>query len=111
MTSYPVRVLCAGKDPELLSTRCAVLRHSGYDAQAASPSEIEALLGTREEFDLIIVSALLSEWERRHILSAAGKTPTYLLQGMTLAAELLGQVERLLLPGRPRLPWSGPPCH
>jgi hypothetical protein len=111
MTSYPARLLCVGKEPELLHTRCAVLRHDGYEAQAATLPEVEVLLPTGEEFDLIIVSAQLSESERGRILSAAGETPTYVLYGLTLATELLAQVVRLLPATRPRLPWSGPPCH
>ena len=110
MTCYPARVLCAGNDPEVLHSRCAVLRHAGYEAQAATPPEVEILLRT-EEFDLIIESARLTESERGRIRSAVGETPTYVLRGLTLAAELLSEVERLLPPARPRLPWSGPPCH
>jgi DNA-binding response OmpR family regulator len=110
MTSYPARLLCAGEDPWLLHTRCAVLRQAGYEAQAATVPEAEVLLRT-EEFDLIVVSAQLSESERGRILSAAGETPIYVLHGLTLATELLAQVERLLPATRPRLPWSGPPCH
>jgi hypothetical protein len=55
--------------------------------------EAEVLLRT-EEFDLIVVSAQLGESERGRILSAAGETPTYVLPGLTLAAELLAKVER-----------------
>jgi DNA-binding response OmpR family regulator len=110
MTSYPARLLCAGKEPELLQSRCAVLRQAGYEAQAATVPEVEVLLRT-EEFDIIVVSAQLSESDRGLILSAAGETPTYVLHGLTLASELLAQVERLLPATRPRLPWSGPPCH
>ena len=110
MTCYPARVLCTGNDPEVLHSRCAVLRPAGYEAQAATPPEVEILLRT-EEFDLIIVSARLSESEKGRILSAVGETPTYVLHGLTLAAELLSEVERRLPPAHPRLPWSGPPCH
>ena len=110
MTCYPARVLCTGNDPEVLQSRCAVLRPAGYEAQAATPPEVEIFLRT-EEFDLIVVSARLSESEKGRILSAVGETPTYVLHRLTLAEELLSDVERLLLPTRPRLPWSGPPCH
>jgi hypothetical protein len=110
MSSYPARVLCAGNELEVLHSRCAVLRHDGYEAQAATLSEVEILLRT-EEFDLIVFSGSLSEAERGHILSAAGETPTYVLQRPTLAEELLARVERMLPAARPRLPRSGPPCH
>lgn len=95
MTSHPARLLCIGNEPKLLQTRCAVLRHCGYDAQTATLPEAEILLRT-EEFDLIIVSACLSEWERGRILSVAGKTPTYVLPGLMLAREMLAQVDLLL---------------
>jgi DNA-binding response OmpR family regulator len=91
----PARLLCIGKDPDLLRTRCAVLSQSGYDAQAVMLEEAESLLRT-SEFDLVIVSAGLSAWERGSILLAAGKTSTLVLTELTLADDLLAQVERLL---------------
>jgi hypothetical protein len=98
MPPRPTRLLCTGEEPEVLRTRCAVLRHCGYDAQVATLTVAEILLRT-EEFDLIIVSAWLGEWERGRILSAAGKTPAYVLPGFMLPREMLAQVD-LLLPGR-----------
>jgi DNA-binding response OmpR family regulator len=97
MPSRPARLLCVGKDRELLQTRCAVLTQSGYDAQAATLPEAEILLRA-EEYDLVIVSAWLSEWEGGRILAAAGKTPPLVLGELTLAWELLAKVERLLPP-------------
>jgi hypothetical protein len=77
MTSYPARLLCAGNDPEVLHSRCAVFRHAGYEAQAATAPEVEILLRT-EEFDLIIVSARLSESERGRIfLQPVRRPPTF----------------------------------
>jgi hypothetical protein len=98
MASRAARLLCTGREPELLTTRCAVLKAAGYDAQASTLWEGEALLRTVEEFDLIIFSAGLSESERGGILSAAGETPTYVLQELVHPAELLAQVDRLLAP-------------
>ena len=95
MPSRPARLLCAGKDPGLLQTRCAVLERSGYHAQPAVLPEVETILRT-EEFDLIIVSAWLGEWEKGQILSAAGKTPALMLTELTFADNLLAQVERML---------------
>jgi hypothetical protein len=91
----PVRLLCAGNEADLLESRCAVLRYSGYEAQVATLSETETLLRVGK-YDLVVISAHLSEWERGRILSAAGKTSTYILRELTLASELLAQVERLL---------------
>lgn len=101
MPSRPARLLCVGNELDHLRTRCAVLSHSGYDAQSATVPEAETLLST-EQFDLIIVSAWLSEPEsepeRNRILWAAGSTPSLLLQGFITAEELLAEVERLLSP-------------
>ena len=95
MSSRPARLLCAGKDPGLLQTRCAVLERSGYRAQPAVLPEVETLLRS-EEFDLVIVSAWLSEWEKGQILATVGKTPAIVLTELTLADKLLAQVERRL---------------
>jgi hypothetical protein len=96
MPTRSARLLCTGNDPILLETRCSVLIQSGYDAQAATLTEAETLLH-REQFDLVVVSAWLTEWERGRILAAAGKTPAYALPELTLADELLAQVERRLI--------------
>jgi DNA-binding response OmpR family regulator len=67
------RLLCVGKTPYLLESRCAVLTHSGYEAHAATLSEAEILVRT-EQYDLVIVSAWLSEWDRERILSSRKNT-------------------------------------
>ena len=91
--AFPARLLCTGNEADLLESRCTLLRHSGYEAQASTLQEAEILLRT-EKYDLVIISAWLSEWERDQILPAAGKTPTYVLSGLTFTSELLGEVER-----------------
>jgi hypothetical protein len=95
MASRSARLLCVGKELDLLRTRCDVLSQSGYDGQSASLEEAEALL-LKEEFDLVIVSAWLTESERDRILAAAGLTPTLVLHKLTFAPELLAEVERRL---------------
>jgi hypothetical protein len=97
MSYHSARVLCTGNEAGLLQCRCDVLRHHGYEAQAATLPEGETLLRAGK-YDLVIICAWLTEWERGRILSAAGKTPTYVLRGMTLAPELLAQVEQRLCP-------------
>jgi hypothetical protein len=99
MQSRHARLLCVGAELDSLQTRCAVLSHSGYDAKSASVAEAEILLGT-EVFDLVIVSAFLSHEEKGCVISAAGDTPILVLEGLTLALELLDKVERRLLPER-----------
>ena len=92
----PARLLCVGNDIKHLQTRCAVLESVGYDAESAVMPEAETLLRA-EEFDLVIVSAWLDEWEKGKILTAAGKTPALVLTELVLADKLLAQVERLLV--------------
>jgi hypothetical protein len=72
-----------------------VLSRYGYDATSATVAEAEILL-RNEEFDLVIVSAFLSQSEKGCAISAAGETSTLVLEGVTLAPELLAEVERLL---------------
>jgi hypothetical protein len=97
MQPRPARLLCVGKDPEPLQTRCAVLNHAGYNAQIVMLEEVERLM-RMSEFDLVIVSAWLSDEEKGRILSAAGETPILVLTGLTLAKDLLAKVERMLQP-------------
>jgi hypothetical protein len=91
----PARLLCVGNGVDHLQTRCAVLGSAGYDAKSAALPEAETLLRT-EEFDLIIVSAWLEEWEKGQILKAAGKTQALVLTELTLADKLLAEVGCLL---------------
>jgi DNA-binding response OmpR family regulator len=95
MPARPARLLCVGRERYLLETRCAVLGQSGYDAQSATLLEAEELLRT-EKYDLVIISALLSDEERSHMLTAVGDSPTLVLNGVTFASELLSEVERKL---------------
>jgi CheY-like chemotaxis protein len=93
----PARLLCVGKEPDSLQIRCSVLESAGYDAKSATVAEAVKLLRI-EEFDLIIVSAFLSHEERDKVISAAPDIPNLVLDGLTLAPELLAQVERLVSP-------------
>jgi hypothetical protein len=58
----------------------------------------KVLLRTGEEFDLTIALHRRVNGERIRILPYANEMPTYKSLGLTLAAELLVQVERLLAP-------------
>jgi DNA-binding response OmpR family regulator len=96
MRGNPARILCIGKDSGLLRSRCAVLTHAGYDAQAVMFAEAESLLRTAE-FDLIILSAILSAEERDHISEFIGDgVPILALKKLTFASELLADIEHRL---------------
>jgi hypothetical protein len=96
MLSNPPHILCIGKDSGLLRSRCAVLEHAGYDAQAVMFAEAETLLRTTE-FDLIILSAILTNEERDYISAFIGDTvPILVLKKLTFASELLAEIEQRL---------------
>src|SRR5216684_8760998 len=96
MVSRPARILCVGNDSDLLLTRCAVLSKAGYESRSATVSEAEILL-RMERYDLVIVSAFLSLHERHRTVSAVGDGPILVLNGLTLAPELLAMVEARLV--------------
>jgi hypothetical protein len=94
--SKQARILCIGKDSGLLRSRCAVLSHAGYDAQAVMYGDAENLLRT-EEFDLILLSAILNGEEKDHISAIVrGGTPILPLKKLIFASELLAEVEERL---------------
>jgi hypothetical protein len=67
-----------------------VVAHSGHEAHAATFQEAEALLST-ERFDLVILSATLSDYETRRIVSAVGKRRTIVLRGVAFGHGLLAE--------------------
>lgn len=96
MHTSSARILCIGKDSGLLRSRCAVLGHGGYDAHYVMYPEAEHLL-SREQFDLIILSAILSEEEKDHIRTLIGSAqPVLTLKKLVFASELLRDVEQRL---------------
>ena len=93
MTIKPARLLCVGREINLLRIRCEILTEFGYEAQAISLIESEDLL-RRDTFDLVILSASLSEQEKDRILEViGGRMPTFQLSTMLLPTELLWEVE------------------
>ena len=89
------RILCVGNEMTLLRIRSQVLAHAGYSSQTATVKDAAELI-SKETFDLVIVAAFLSEAERRRVLSAAGDTPTLVLQGLAVPPELLAAIEAKL---------------
>jgi hypothetical protein len=92
------RIFCIGADESLLRTRCAVLARNGHEALCSLFRNAEGILRS-EPFDLIVVSAFLSDREKAEVLTIVdGKTPTIMLEGLTMAPELLTLVDRWLAP-------------
>jgi hypothetical protein len=71
------------------------LTHAGYSSQTATVKDAAELI-SKDAFDLLIVSAFLSEADKRRVLSAAGETPTLVLQGIVVAPNLLAAVDAKL---------------
>jgi hypothetical protein len=92
------RILCVVKRPYhvAVETRCSILKNAGYDARAAWLGEAQTLL-RGQTFDLVILSALLSDEEIGQIATAAGsKTQIMILSGFVWPSALLAEVaERL----------------
>jgi hypothetical protein len=96
MASRPPRILCIGRDPLLLQSRCAVLSHNGYDAQAATVPGARRKLQD-DTFDLVILSGRLSERKRESEIIPAG-TQTLEIQRFLLPSEMLEAVAERLRP-------------
>jgi DNA-binding response OmpR family regulator len=62
------RVLTVGTDVALLATRQALLVSRGYDSVIATPEDFDEKLRSAK-FDLVILSAILSQEERGRILA------------------------------------------
>ena len=60
------RVLTVGIDVDLLSTRQALLTSRGYDSLIATPKDVDEKLDSGR-FDLVILSVMLSQEEKRQI--------------------------------------------
>jgi DNA-binding response OmpR family regulator len=89
------QILCVGHEPDLLALRCAILDQAGYASVSAKVEEAEALL-KREKFDLVIVSARVSEQEIRRLRSLTPDIPVVLLDGVTFPRDLLKHVSDLM---------------
>jgi hypothetical protein len=98
MVNDRAQILCIGKDSGLLRSRCAVLTHAGYDAQAVIFCEAETLLRTAD-FDLLVLSAILRDEEKDYIAALVGGTSRILaLPKLIFASELLVEVKQRLQP-------------
>lgn len=92
--SRAAKVLCVEADSAALESRCAVLKHSGYDVVSASPQLAErVLLG--QKFDLIVLS-WLRDYDLQRILSFVDGAEVLVLDGITMPTELLSLVAQRL---------------
>jgi DNA-binding response OmpR family regulator len=96
MSTVARQILCVENDPGVLGTRCSVLTNSGWNARGATSLQAEFLLRSKT-FDLVILSASLSDSERARLIRAAGPKALFLeLSGFTEPAMLLADVAEKL---------------
>jgi DNA-binding response OmpR family regulator len=90
------RVLTVGTDVGMLATRQALLVSRGYDSLIATPEDLDEKLRSAN-FDLVILSAMLSQKERGQILAElpAGTRPL-VLETLVWPNDLLRMVAEAL---------------
>ena len=90
------RVLTVGIDVDLLTTRQALLTSRGYDSLIATPKDVDEKLHSGR-FDLVILSVMLSQEEKRLIQAKlpAGTRPL-VLETLVWPEELLRRVAEAL---------------
>jgi DNA-binding response OmpR family regulator len=93
-----VRILTVGIDVDLLTTRQAVLTSRGYESLIATPEDVDEKLRSGR-FDLVILSVMLSQEEKRVIQAKlpAG-TRALVLESLVWPNELLRMVDEALAP-------------
>jgi DNA-binding response OmpR family regulator len=90
------RVLTVGTDVDLLTVRQALLVSRGYDSLIATPEDVDEKLCS-DRFDLVILSAMLSQEEKRHIQAKLpASTRPLVLETLVWPDELLRMVAEAL---------------
>jgi DNA-binding response OmpR family regulator len=91
-----VRILTVGIDVDLLTTRQAVLTSRGYESLIATPEDVDEKLQSGN-FDLVILSVMLSQEQKSHIWAKlpAGTRPL-VLERLVWPDELLRMVAEAL---------------
>jgi DNA-binding response OmpR family regulator len=89
-------VLSVGIDPGLLKTRQALLASRGYDSVIATPEEVDEKLHSGT-FDLVILSVMLSQQDKRLIQAKLpASTRLLVLETLVWPNELLRLVAEAL---------------
>jgi hypothetical protein len=92
------RILCIGKDPGVLRSRCDLLESAGFTAEGfIFPEGISQL--QQEHFDLILLSAILTEEERNEIQTLIGTmAPVLVVPKTIMASSLLADIDQIFGP-------------
>jgi hypothetical protein len=92
MNLKAAKILCVELDEAVLESRCAVLKHSGYNSVSASPQLAEILLCS-QKFDLIVLSSTVSDYDLQRIVNLSDGADVLALDGFTMPSQLLFLVE------------------
>lgn len=84
------KILCVEDDVTLRESRCAVLKHSSYDAASASSRVAETVL-LSQKFDLIVLS-WLNERDLLRVVNVSDGAQVLVLNRLTMPSELLSLV-------------------
>jgi hypothetical protein len=88
------KILCVEGDPAVRESRCAVLKHSGYDTASGSSDIAETLLRS-QKFDLIVLS-WLNDSDLHRIVNFSDGAELLVLDYLTMPSELLSLVAQRL---------------
>lgn len=88
------KILCVESDMAVLESRCAVLKHSGYDTASGSPDLAGTLLRS-QKFDLIVLS-MRSNSDLQRIVNLSDGAEVLVLDYLTMPSELLSLVAQRL---------------
>jgi hypothetical protein len=88
------KILCVESDLAVRESRCAVLKHLGYDITSGSPQLAETLLRS-QKFDLIVLS-WVSDYDLHRIVNFSDGAELLVLDGLTMPSELLSLVTQRL---------------
>ena len=88
------KILCVEQDVAVIESRCAVLKHSGYDVHSAFPQVAETVLRS-QKFDLIVISRL-SDPDLQRINNFSDGADVLVLEPPTMPSELLALVAKCL---------------
>ena len=86
-TGMAPKILCVESDLDVLVTRCAVLKLSGYDAASALPRVAEIVLRS-QKFDLIVVSRLRDS-DLHRVINLSDGADVLVLDALTMPSDLL----------------------
>ena len=89
------RILCIGKDPTLLASRCGILNNEGYDAKASNVDGGFQVLQAGN-FDVVILSGTLAKKHGEFVSDCPTNTQSLVIEGFLFPSQLLAALKQKL---------------